>query len=129
MYWFVLIDGFEVVVCVFVVEGGCGVNVMVLFKLDVYVFVDMLLVCVVVVGVVNMLCVDVDGCFYGDNIDGVGFVCDIEVNFGVLFVGVCILLFGVGGVVCGVVLLLFDCVLLLIGIVNCIVSKVEVFVG
>lgn len=74
-----------------------------------------------------MLVFDGDQIF-GDNIDGVGFVCDIIYNLKFFLVGKCILLFGVGGVVCGVMVLLFFGWLVLLFIVNCSVDKVEVLV-
>lgn len=101
----VLLYGFKVVVQVFQWCGGCGVNVIVFFKLEVYVLVDQLIECVCLVGVVNMFKFE-GGCIFGDNMDGVGLVIDIMVNVGQVLVGCCVLLLGVGGVLCGVLLLL-----------------------
>lgn len=83
--------------------------------------------CVMLVGVVNVFKFDGD-CIWVDNFDGIGLVCDIEVNFWFLMVGKCILLFGVGGVVCGVLLLFFDVGLVEFVVVNCDVDKVCVLV-
>lgn len=122
-----LVGVFVVVVCVFFEGGGKGINVIVLFKFDVFVMFDEWSVCVMLVGVVNVFKFDGD-CIWVDNFDGIGLVCDIEVNFWFLMVGKCILLFGVGGVVCGVLLLFFDVGLVEFVVVNCDVDKVCVLV-
>lgn len=115
---------FDEIVMNFVCEGGCGLNVIVFFKFDVYVMLMLLLLWVELVGVVNMFKFDGDEIF-GDNIDGVGLMCDIIYNIGNLFEGECVLLLGVGGVVCGVLLLLLEYKFVCVFIVNCMVDCVN----
>lgn len=74
----VLLDDFVFFLNQFFVEGGKGVNVIVFFKEEVFVCVDELIECVVLVGVVNILKCLEDGCLLGDNIDGIGFLSDLE---------------------------------------------------
>lgn len=54
------------------------------------------------IGVINMfLCIFIGWC--GFNIDGYGFVIVVKEMFGCEFIDLYVIFFGVGGVVCGVV--------------------------
>lgn len=66
--------------------------------------------------------------WYGDIIDGVGLVCDFIECYELDLCGCCVLLFGVGGLVCSVVLVLFDVGICELVVVNCIIECVDVLV-
>lgn len=122
---FVLVDGFVVLFEFFFEDGGVGCNVIMFFKEEVFLLVDYCNVVVDMVKVVNILKCDESGMLYVYNIDGIGLVIDFIVK-GVKFDCVNVLLFGVGGVVKGVVQLLLEVGVKMLYIFNCILSKVQV---
>lgn len=109
---------------VFVVEGGVGVNVILLYKEIVFLVCIMLIVWVCCVGLVNMLLCKGD-CWYGDIIDGIGLVCDLIDCYGLDLCGCCVLMIGVGGLVCSVVLVLLDVGIIELVVVNCMLECVD----
>lgn len=127
MLFYVCLEQLEVVVKGIVVLGYCGVNVIIFYKEEVMKYFDVIDESVWLIGVVNMIVND-NGKLIGYNIDGIGYVCLLKEEVVLEFVGKKIVVFGVGGVVRGVIYVLVLEKLEWISILNCIVERVEVFV-
>lgn len=74
IFFYVEVDDLISVFGIMVKMGFVGCNVIILYKVWVLEFVDSIIDCVFLIGVVNMLIFGNDGKIYVDNIDGYGFL-------------------------------------------------------
>jgi len=95
-------DNLETAVRQFGRTGGKGLNVTVPHKSEVVRLVDAMSDRASTAGAVNTL-VFRDDELYGDNTDGVGLMCDLQVNHGLKLAGANILILGAGGATRGIV--------------------------
>lgn len=98
------------VVCMFMkMENVGGIFVFILYKFMILEVVEQVILCVCVVGVCNVVYCDVEGVVWGDLIDGEGFICVlvcIVVDCLLVWNKICVLVVGIGGVGCVIVVLL-----------------------
>jgi shikimate dehydrogenase len=103
------IDNFAITVEQLMLIGYKGLNVTIPFKLEAYEICSELTQRALSAGVVNtLLYKSQQGCWFGDNTDGVGLVNDIKINLKYALKGAQILLLGAGGAAQGVLLPLLN---------------------
>jgi shikimate dehydrogenase len=95
------IDGFPQTVATLILQGFCGANVTVPFKLEAFRISNQVSERALDAAAVNTLSFR-EGAIYGDNTDGVGIVTDIQQNLAILIQAKRVLLIGAGGAAEGV---------------------------
>lgn len=118
------IGGFKMTVENFRQQGGKGLNVTVPFKLEAFQLSTRLTERATIAQAVNTLKFDDDE-ILGDNTDGAGLVCDIELNLSIPIAAKRILLLGAGGAARGVILPLLQKHPALLAVANRTISKAK----
>lgn len=118
------IDGFKTAVENFRQQGGKGLNVTVPFKLEAFQLSSCLTERAKIAQAVNTLKFDGND-ILGDNTDGAGLVCDIELNLSIPIAAKRVLLLGAGGAARGVILPLLQKNPALLAIANRTINKAK----